>query len=184
MTEVPDRQAEQPGHQRHGDRAYRDEDDEQPVVAGEQAAEREHGAQVGDEARGEDQLAQVVTVQAGLDHDRIYHGDRCRAKRDAADLGGVQVPAQGQPAEPEGGQERQREGGKADGQAGFPVPAQGHRVDLRAGQEGEHQGARAGQEGDHVCGADMLAQAGDVPGQHADHDLDQGGGHRDLDADD
>jgi hypothetical protein len=104
VTEVLDRQPEQPGQDEQGAHAYGDEDDEQPAVAGEQPAQREYRAQVGDEARGQDELAQVVTVQAGLDHDRVHDGDRRGAQRDPADLGGVQMPVEDQLAEPEGGQ--------------------------------------------------------------------------------
>jgi hypothetical protein len=183
VAEGPDRQAEQPGQHQQGDRADRGEDDQQPAVAGEQAAEREHGAQVGDEACGQDELAQVLAIQAGLDHDRVHHRDRGGAQRDPADLGGVQMPAQDKLAEPEGGQERQREREEADGQAGLPVPAQGHRIDLRSGQEGEHQGSHAGQEHHDIGRGNVLADTGNVAGQRADHDLDQRGGHRELDAD-
>src|SRR6266496_1913657 len=60
---------------------------------------------------------------------------------DAADLGGMQRPAEDQPAEPEGSQKGQREGGQANGQAGLPVPAQRHWVDFRSGQERQHKRA-------------------------------------------
>ena len=183
MTEEPDRQPEQPGQQRHADRTDGDEDDQQPAVAGEQAAEGQHGAQVGDEARGEDEFAEVVPVQPGFHHHRVDHRHRRGAQRDPADLGGVQVPAQHQPAERERAEERQRERDRADGQARLPVPAQRHRVDLRPGQERQHQGTRAGQERDHVGLGDVLLDAGDVAGQRADHDLHQCRRHRDLDAD-
>jgi len=111
VAETGDRQPDQPGQRQHRDRADRDEHDQQPVVGGEQAAEGEHRAQVGDEARGQDELAEVMTVQAGLDHHRIDHRDRRRAQRDAADLGGMQVPPQDEPAEPECRQEGQHHPG-------------------------------------------------------------------------
>jgi hypothetical protein len=68
-------------------------------------------------------------------------------------------------------------------QARFPVPAQRHRVDLRSGQERQHQRARAGQERHENWLGHVLLDAGDVPGQRADHDLHQRRGHRDPDAD-
>ena len=96
--------------------------EQQPAVTGEQTAEGEHGAQVGDEAGGEDELADVVAVEARLDHDRVDHGDRRRAERDAADLGRVKVPVEARSTQnanaPRNGSSERHE---ADGQARLPV---------------------------------------------------------------
>lgn len=124
MTEVPDRQPQEPGEHGDGDRADGEEDKKQPAVGGEQSAEGKHGAQVGNEAGGENELAEVVTVQSCLNHDRVDHRNRCRAERDAADLGSMQVPAENEAAESERGRERHGERHQADGQAGSPVAAQ------------------------------------------------------------
>ena len=67
-------------------RGHHDEDKQEPAVAGEQSAEGEDRPQVGDETRGEDELANVVAVESRLDHDRVDHGDRGRAQSDAGDL--------------------------------------------------------------------------------------------------
>src|SRR5215469_8671558 len=52
------------------------------------------------------------------------------------------------------------------------------------GQESEHERADAGQECHDVGLGDMLADAGDVPCQAADHNLHERSRDRDLDADD
>jgi hypothetical protein len=71
--------------------------------------------------------------------------------RDAADLGGVQMPSKYHPAEPEYGQEGQQEADHADEQARLPVPAQSHRVHLGSDRERQDRRTRAGQENHDVC---------------------------------
>jgi hypothetical protein len=66
VPEVPDGESEQAGEGSGWDGADGQESQQQPVVAGKQAAEGQHRAEVRDEAGGEDELAEVVPVQAGL----------------------------------------------------------------------------------------------------------------------
>jgi len=75
VAEVPDRKSQQPGQHGDGDGADGDKDQQQPAVGGEESTKGQHGAQVGDEACGEDELAEVMAVQPGLDHDCVHHGD-------------------------------------------------------------------------------------------------------------
>jgi hypothetical protein len=115
---------QQPRQQHQHGHAGQHEDEQQPAVAGEQSAQGEHRAEVGDEARGQDELAQVMPVQTGLDHHRVDDGHRGGAERHPADLGRMQLPAEYQQAERECAHEWQQEGGQPDRHARLPVPAQ------------------------------------------------------------
>jgi hypothetical protein len=116
-----------------------------------------------------------MTVQASLDHHHIDHRDRRHAQRDAADLGGMQVPPQDEPAEPECRQEGRREGDRADGHARLGgARATGS---ISAPARTWHQRADANREGRPVW--DVLLDTEDVPGQGLGHDFDQRSGHGD-----
>src|SRR5664280_1126946 len=117
-------------------RGDHDEDREQPVEVREQPAQGEHGAQVGDEAGGQDHLAEVGPVEPGLDHHGVDDRDRGRTQCDAGDLGRVRGPAQHQPAEQQRADERGDETDDPDAEAYPPVPAQADRVDLGPGEKG------------------------------------------------
>jgi hypothetical protein len=64
------------GHDEESDGCCRGEPDEQWIDVSEKQAEEEHRAEVGDEAGGEDELADLLPGQARLDHDRIHDRDR------------------------------------------------------------------------------------------------------------
>lgn len=61
-------------HEVQTDDQDRDEHDQPAVEVGEQRAEREDGAEVVDEARGQNQLAQLGAIQPSLDHHRVVIG--------------------------------------------------------------------------------------------------------------
>ena len=56
------------------------------VVVREDDAERQHRAEIVHEAGGEDDLADLGLVEAGLDHDRVDDRHRGGRERDAGDL--------------------------------------------------------------------------------------------------
>src|SRR5208282_630411 len=81
---------EQPGddERQHRDDDDGDDDEQQQIkiVVGEDQAERQHGADIVDEAGGEDDLAELGAVVAGLDHHRVNHRDRGGGERYSGDL--------------------------------------------------------------------------------------------------
>jgi len=74
MPEPRDHPARHPGQHRDHEHAGAHEDRQERPIAGEQGAQRQHGAEVGDEAGGQDQLAEVLAVEPGLDHHGVDHG--------------------------------------------------------------------------------------------------------------
>jgi len=87
----------------------RNKGDEKKREAGEERAERQDRAQVGDEAGRKNQLAKVVTIEARLDHHGIDHRYGGRAQCHPTDLRGAQVPAQDEIADRHGGEKREGE---------------------------------------------------------------------------
>ena len=105
-------QSRRHANQRDGGR--HDKRNEKKAEAGEQRAECQDRAQVRDETGGKDQLAEVVTIEARLDHHGIDHSNGGRAQRHPADLRGAQVPAENEIANRHGGEKREGEGGDTD----------------------------------------------------------------------
>ena len=186
LNSVADPIDEQPGHprqqqQHHG--GHGDEHHEKKPVAGEQPAQGQDGAEVGDKAGGQDQLAKVLPVEAGLDHHRVHHGHGGGAQGDTADLGSMEGPVQSQQTEGERARKRQRKRDDADGQARLPVAAQRDWIDLRARQEGQKHRAHVGEEAGECRLLDVRSNAGDVAEHGTDHDLHQSHGDAEADAD-
>jgi len=124
---VAERAAHEPERGRDADRrqdSHRNEHGEQDTEAGEQGAQGEHGPEVGDEAGGEDQLAQLLAIETGLDHHRVDDRDGGGAEGDARDLRGVKRPVQKEVRHRRRAEKRKQEGNQADGETRLPVPAQ------------------------------------------------------------
>jgi hypothetical protein len=116
------------GEQGHRGPGHHDEHDQHRSDVGEESPQREDGAEVGHEASGQDELAELPPIQARLDHDGVHDGDRRGAEGDAADLRRMQGPSEDPEAEREGSHEGQEKRNEPDRQARLPVAAQRHRV--------------------------------------------------------
>jgi hypothetical protein len=174
------------GAERQDDRHAQNESQQVPVVVNEQDTEREHGAEVRDEAGGQDDLAQGGLVESGFHHHRVDDRHRRRRQGDACDLGRTHVPAHHPAGKSHCAQERQQKAEETDRQRLLPVIADDRRVDLGSGQEGQQAAAEAGQEVDPSRGLHVEQ----VARHDADDDLpacggrfapeDAGGLHRPL----
>jgi hypothetical protein len=83
LREEPGRESRQQ-EQDHGGR--RAEESQPQIVMREHDAERQHRAEVVDEAGGEDDLAHLAAIEAGLHHHRVDDGDGGRRQRNPCDL--------------------------------------------------------------------------------------------------
>ena len=147
---------------------------------GKDQAERQHRAEIIDEAGGKNDLADLSLVEAGLDHDRVDNGDRGGRQRDPGDLRLRPGPIDDEPGEQQDPEIRGEEAHHADGHARPEVLADDLGVDLSAGKEGQQDGTEAGQIVDprRQCQADGVARDG------THHDLDQGDRNSHPDRDD
>ena len=164
--------------QRH--RRHRGEQRHPRIEAGEHHAQRQHRAQVVDEAGGQNELADLRPVETGLHHHRVDHGNGGGGERDAGDLRLRPRPADDEAGERQGGDIRGEEADNADGDAGPELLAHHLRVDFGAGQEGQQDRAEAGEEIDP--GSER--QADDVARDGPDDDLGKGDGDADPDGQD
>jgi hypothetical protein len=74
VPEDADHEARGRRQRREHPRAHHHEDQQDESRLREQPAQGEDGPEVGNEARREDQLPELGTVQPGLDHDRVHDG--------------------------------------------------------------------------------------------------------------
>ncbi len=179
MSEYRDHPLHGAGEEDHGHHGCDGEGDEQDVVVREDHAECADGADVTDEARGEDELAQVGLVETRLDHHGIDDGDRCGRKRDPRDLAGVPLPLKDVPREGPRAGEWKEEADPSDDQAWLEESPERVGVDLSAGEKGQEDRAEAGQEVDPLVGRDMEQVSRD----DADDDLHQRDRQADADRD-
>ena len=173
LSEQPRRES----RQQQQDHAVAAPNHSQPhVVVREHHTERQHRAKVVDEAGGENDLADLGAVEAGLDHHRVDDRHRHRRQRDPGDLRLRPWPTDrvmrvGEDADIGG-----EEADDADGHGGTEMFAHHARIDFRAGEKGQHDRAEPGEE----IHPFRQRKADRIAGERADHDLDQG--HRNGDA--
>ena len=106
MAERADHEPQRGWEEGEDGHAHRHEDDQQGAEVREESTQSEHRPQVRDEAGGQDQLADLLAIEAGLDHHGIDNGHGCRAERDAGDQRRFRVPSEG----PAGHREHTQEG--------------------------------------------------------------------------
>ncbi len=172
-----DHQPGQSGQVPEGRGRDRDEQDQPHVEVGEQDAEGQDGAEVGDEAGGEDQLAEFGPIQAGFDHHGIDHRHRRGGERDPRDVGRIPAPVSHAEGEGRGANEGDQKADGSDREGRFQVAAEGVGVDLGPRQKGQEAGPEGREEVDPPAGLKVQEVAGGDPNQ----DLDQG--NRDSHAD-
>src|SRR5262245_12961598 len=146
---------------------------------GKRDAERKNGAEIGDEAGGEDDLAELSLVEAGLDHYRIDHGDRGGGERDAGDLRLRPVPAEQVARGQHAAEIGQQKTHQPYTDTGPEVASHDLHVDLGAGQEGQQDGAEARE----IIDPRRQWQADGIAGNRTDNDLDQRDRQRQPDRD-
>jgi hypothetical protein len=100
-----------------------------------QKAEEQHSSQVGDEARREDQLPDLLGGETGFDHDPVDDCHRRRRQGEPGNLGRLELPAEQPVRRGKRGDERRAEADCADRDARPKVAAKGRRIDLGAGEE-------------------------------------------------
>ena len=111
---------------------------EQPkVIAGKHDAEREHGAEIVDEAGGKNDLADLGVVEPGFDHHRVDDRNRGRRQRDSGDLRLRPRPADDEMGVKQHPEVRRDETDDADRHARPEVFPDDARIDFRAGEEGQ-----------------------------------------------
>ncbi len=114
---------------------------------GETNAQADDRSQVGDEAGGQDHLAELRLVEPRLDHHRVDDGDGGRGERDAANQRRGPVPASKQvPGNQRSADEGAGETRQPDGNGLLEALAQHRGLDLGPGQERQQDAAEAGQE--------------------------------------
>ena len=166
LREEPRRESRQQ-EQDHGGR--RAEESQPQIVMREHDAERQHRAEVVDEAGGEDDLAHLGAIEAGLHHHRVDDRDGGRRQRNPGDLRLVPRPMDrvmgvGEHAEIGG-----EKADDADRYGGAEVPAHHAGIDFRAGEKGEQNRAESGEE----IHPFRQREADRVARERADHDFDQ-----------
>ena len=157
-------------------RSDRAEQQQPKVVVREHDAQRQYRAEIIDEARGENDLADFGVVETGLDHHRIDDRDRGRRKRDASDLRLRPRPTDDEMRVSEHPEVRRDEAHDANRHARPEVLPDDARIDFRPGEERQEDRAEPGEEIDPVgdVKADEVARDG------TDHNLDERDRHRDA----
>jgi hypothetical protein len=168
---------EEPGrdfrHEPGCDQGHGSEHGEPNRVVGEHDAEREHRAEIGDEAGRKDDLPELGLVEAGLDHHRIDHRNRGGGQRNAGDLRFGPGPAEQIARRQQASEIRRQKADDPDADARPEIPAHDLDIDLGSGQEREEDRAETRQ----VVDPRGQRQSDQISGDRADDDLDQR--HRD-----
>jgi len=149
------------------------------------------GAEVGDERRGHDPLADDRLVEARFDEDGVDHGQARRREGGAGDLRLAVVPAERVVREQAAHRERCEEGDDADRERRAPFAPELRDVDLGSRQERQHDAGERADEAeparhretervtdDETC--DQLDQGDREAGLHRDHRREQDGARQDC----
>ena len=112
--------------------------------------QRDHGAQVVDEARAEDALAEFGLVETGFEHDGIDDGHRRGGQGDAGKPACLGAPSQREPGHGRAAQEGREKTEQPDHQHFLPLRLHGRRVEFRPRQEGQQDRADRGNEAEPV----------------------------------
>ena len=114
----------------------------------EDEAERQHGAEVVDEAGGKHGLAVFGPVQPVFDHHRVNHGDRCGGECDAGEPARHDLPAEDVVGRRRAAEKRKDEADEAQRGRLLPFLFENQRIEFRPGKKGQHDGADTGEEFD------------------------------------
>ena len=124
-----------------------DDEHERPEREGrEDQAQGDDGAEVVDEARGEDRLAEFGPIESKLEHHGVDDGDRRRRQRDAGEPARSKIPAKQKSSDERRANERTEEADQSDDRRLAPLAPEHLRVQLGARQERQQDRAGAGKE--------------------------------------
>jgi hypothetical protein len=165
-----------PGQRRHRGDGDDNEQDEINVIIRKYQSERQYGADVVDEAGGEDDLAELGAVVAGFDHNGVDDRHRGGGKRDAGNLRLRPGPAEPVPRKEQAAEVWGEETHEPDSDTRPEILLHHVRIDVGASKEGKDDRAERGD----VIDPWRQGQPHRVSGNCADHDLEERGRDRDV----